>query len=83
MKRIMARVGKLVVALVVCGALGFGASSLFASAGTLDCPDDGETHLGSCIDNPDCTQKCRAAHPEILPEEIQGRCIDGCCTCLY
>lgn len=83
MKSVVKSLGKLVLAGFVCGALAFGAASLFASATTFDCPDDGETHLGSCIDNPDCTQKCRAAHPEIPPEEIQGRCIDGCCTCLY
>lgn len=71
------------LAVMVCGALGFGASSLFATAETFDCPNDGSVHLGSCIDYPDCLNKCRAAHPEIPPGEIEARCLDGCCSCLF
>jgi hypothetical protein len=71
------------VALLVALALGVGTQSAFARSVVLTCPNDGNVHLGSCIDNPDCKQKCVQAHPEIPPSEIQGRCISGCCTCLF
>jgi hypothetical protein len=69
--------------LLVAVALAVGTQSAFARSVVAECPNDGVTHLGSCIDNPDCKQKCVQAHPEIPPSEIQGRCTNGCCTCLF
>ena len=71
------------VALLVALALGVGTHSAFARSVVLTCPNDGSVHLGSCIDNTDCRNKCIQAHPDIPPAEIQGRCIGGCCTCLF
>ncbi len=70
-------------ALLVALALAVGAHSAFARSVVLQCQNDGSHHLGSCIDNPDCLNKCIQAHPDIPPSEIQGRCIGGCCTCLF
>ncbi len=71
------------VALLVALALGVGTQSAFARSVVLTCPNDGSAHLGSCVDNADCLNKCIQAHPDIDPSEIEGRCIGGCCTCLF
>ncbi|HEY6107603.1 MAG TPA: hypothetical protein VIV56_01750 [Gemmatimonadales bacterium] len=83
MSRLLKAVLGSAFALFVAVALTIGAQVAFARSVAADCPNDGSTHLGSCIDNPDCKQKCIQAHPEIPPEEIQGRCVNGCCTCLF
>ena len=83
MNDVARRIKQAVTAAIIVGALGFGATTLVASPTLTTCPDDGDVHLGTCIDTPDCTQKCRTAHPEITPQEILGKCIGGCCTCFY
>jgi hypothetical protein len=69
--------------LLVAIALVIGTRTAVARPVTATCQDDGSVHLGTCATQQECQNKCEAAHPEIPPNEIQGRCIGGCCTCLF
>ena len=80
----MKHLSRIVVATGIFIVLGFGASSLLVNtANALTCQDDGSTFLGSCSSEAECEMKCDLAHPEIPPEETDGRCQNGCCICLF
>ena len=83
MREVSAAIGKAFAVGAVCLVPGFSGSTAFARPVVLDCPNDGSHYLGSCIDDNDCLMKCRTAHPDIPPQDIQGRCRNGCCTCLF
>ena len=69
-----------VFGLLVAAALAFGARTAFAEPVTADCPYDGWVYLGSCIDTPDCREKCQAVHGQ----EAVGTCnSNNCCRCYF
>ena len=67
---------------LVAVALAVGAQSAFARSVTMDCPNDGWVHLGSCSSTSQCDAACKAIHG---PDAV-GHCPgapNGCCTCLF
>jgi hypothetical protein len=66
-------------ALLVAGSLTVGARAAFAHPAPMDCLYDPPRYVGSCIDNTDCSATCR----QVNGDDSQGRCISGCCQCLF
>lgn len=68
--------------LMVGAALLIGAQSAFAQSAAMDCPNNGTSFLGACLDTPDCQEKCDAVHGV---GNSEGICSDepGCCRCLF
>jgi hypothetical protein len=64
---------------LVAIALTIGAHAAFAQAVTATCPYDPPLYLGSCSSQAECDQACKSANGP----ESQGRCISGCCICLF
>lgn len=72
----MTRVARLVFAIVVIGALSFGASQLFAANKT-DCPFP--PYYGTCASQEECRALCFSIFPE---NGGAGHCTgQGCCIC--
>jgi hypothetical protein len=68
---------------LVAVALAVGTQTAFARSVTMDCPNDGNTRLGSCTSQAECQAKCDAVHQP--PGSSQGVCSgapNGCCHCL-
>lgn len=63
--------------LAIVGALGYGASSLFAQP--LGCPDDGFQYLGACSSESECDMACDLVHQM----GVGGKCLGGCCECFF
>jgi hypothetical protein len=68
--------------LFVGAALFIGTQSAFAKSVALDCVNNGSSLLGSCLDTPDCQQKCDQVHGA---GQSTGICsgTPGCCRCLF
>ena len=65
--------------LLVAVALAVGTRSAFARSVVTTCPYDPPRYLGSCSSQTECDQACKSANGS----ESQGRCIGGCCQCLF
>jgi hypothetical protein len=67
---------------LVGAALLVGTKSAFAQSAAMDCPNNGSSLLGSCLDTPDCQQKCDQVHGA---GQSTGICsgAPGCCRCLF
>lgn len=61
--------------LAIVGALGYGATSLFAQP--LGCPDDGFQYLGACSSEEQCDLACIGVHGGTAG----GKSMGGCCEC--
>lgn len=72
--------GSSALAALVAAALLIGAQSAFAQSVVADCPNNGTSTLGSCIDDGDCQTKCDDVHG--VNNSI-GACSSGCCRCLF
>ena len=70
-----------VFGLLVGAALLIGAQSAFAQSAAVSCPDNGSSFLGSCIDTPDCQNKCFNVHGPGVTGICSGT--PGCCRCLF
>lgn len=66
-------------ALLVAVALTVGARSAFARSVVNSCLYDPPRYLGSCSSQTECTNACIAVNGS----GSQGRCLDGCCQCLF
>lgn len=74
------KVGSLsIVGVLVAVALAVGAHSALAKPVMLTCPNDGWRYLGSCSSPAECTNACVGVHGP----GAQGKCLDGCCQCLF
>ena len=69
-----------VLAAIVIGAMSFGAREAFAANAAMACPNDGWSTLGACTSTLDCQWLCDGVHGS---GNSTGRCIGGCCTCLW
>jgi hypothetical protein len=75
------RYGTWALALLVTGALLFGASALMATpADGATCRDDGWNWLGYQPTELACLNACLAVHPDLVDIQWGGQ---GCCTCLF
>lgn len=74
-------VGRAAFALLVAGGLAVGARSAMAAPAALACQfDPSRGWIGtSCSTNAYCTQACTAFYGYESP----GKCLNGCCTCLF
>lgn len=64
----------------VAAALFIGTRSAFAQSAAMNCPNNGTSTLGSCVDTTDCQNKCNAVHG--MGGSV-GACSGGCCRCLF
>lgn len=82
MSKSMKAVSVWVFGLLVAATLAVGAQTAFAQPVSADCPDNGSSFLGSCIDTPHCQDKCDDVHGE---GQSTGICsgTPGCCRCLF
>lgn len=80
MSKVLERAVRLMLALVVAGGLGFGASTaVAASQSASSCPnnpDTGQIPI-SCTANTDCDEPCR----NYFGPAAGGGCLSGCCVC--
>jgi len=85
MRRLISRISAAAYAVVVVGALTFGASEALGRTVQSTCPYDGYTWLGACInmDEQECTERCQAISGD---SESVGSCHMGawygCCVCM-
>ena len=68
-----------VFTLSVAVSLAIGVRTAFAQSVTMTCPNDGWRYLGSCSSTAECTNACVGVHGP----GAQGKCLDGCCQCLF
>lgn len=73
--------GSSALAALVAAALFVGAQSAFAQSVVAECPNNGTSTLGSCIDEAECQAKCDVVHGV---ENSEGICSSSnCCRCLF
>lgn len=79
MKKRGGKLSAIAFAIAVAGSLSFGARVAFAAPAMMDCPNDGWTTLGACLTTEECTANCIFVHGD----QAQGRCRNGCCSCVW
>ncbi len=65
--------------LLVAVALTIGTQSAFARSVVNTCTYDPPRYLGTCSSDQACTNACVAVNGP----DSQGRCLNGCCQCLF
>ena len=68
--------------LLMAAALAIGTQTALAQRVTMDCPYNGTSFLGSCVDTAHCQQKCDDVHGV---GQSLGSCsgTPGCCRCYF
>lgn len=65
--------------LFVAAALAAGVHTAFAQSVTETCVYDPPRYLGTCSSQGECDTNCKI----VDGSDAQGRCVSGCCQCLF